>query len=173
MSAPSIDPLRQSPPSRSRNHLKNDIYLVFDDLHLIQFGTLTISLLEHLVDTSPPKVHFIFISRHPLEIKGKTIRNGANIVYLNTADLALNNQEIETLYHTVLKREISRQEASEIHRITNGWIMGIILASHPISGRSKLGFTSSTAALSAVPQTGHMLDYFQEEIFAQIPEDSS
>ncbi len=152
------------------NTLKKDIYLVFDDLHLIQFGALTNSLLEHLVDASPPKVHFIFTSRHPIEIKGKTIRNGAGIVYLNTADLALNNQEIETLYHSVLKREISRQEANEIHRITNGWIMGIILASHPLSGRGKTGFTSSTSALSAAPQTGHVLDYFQEEIFAQIPE---
>jgi LuxR family transcriptional regulator, maltose regulon positive regulatory protein len=153
------------------NFLKKDIYLVFDDLHLIEFGTLTNGLLEHLVDTSPPKVHFVFISRHPLEIKGRTIRNGANIAYLNTADLALDNREIETLYHTVLKREISRQEASEIHRITNGWIMGIILASHPISGQSKFWRKSSTTTLSASPPTGHMLDYFQEEIFAQIPQE--
>lgn len=152
------------------NYLTKDIYLVFDDLHLIDFGTLTISLMEHLVDTSPPKVHFIFITRHPLEIKGKTIRNGTDIAYLNTADLALDDLEIETLYHTVLKRDISRQEASEIQRITNGWIMGIILASHPISGRSKFWQEPSAATLSAVPQTGHMLDYFQDEIFAQIPE---
>ncbi len=152
------------------NYLKKDIYLVFDDLHLIQTGTLTISLLEHLVDTSPVKVHFIFISRHPLELKCKVIRNGANIAYLNTADLALDNKDVETLYNTVLKRDISRQEAREIQRITNGWIMGIILASHPISGRSKFWQRSSTAAVSTIPATGHMLDYFQDEIFAQIPE---
>ena len=152
------------------NYLKKDIYLVFDDLHLIEFGTLTISLLEHLIDNSPPKVHFIFITRHPLEIKGKTIRNGTSIAYLNTADLALGHEEIETLYHSVLKRDISRQEASEIQRITNGWIMGIILASHPISGRSKFWQKPTTAAISGSPASGHMLDYFQEEIFAQIPE---
>lgn len=152
------------------NHLKEDIYLVFDDLHLIEFGTLTITLLEHLVDTSPPPVHFIFLTRQPLEIKGKTIRNGAGISYLNTADLALDNQEVEALYNTVLKREISRQDAIQIQRITNGWIMGIILASHPISGRSRFWLEVSTAALSTSPQSGHMLDYFQDEIFGQIPE---
>lgn len=153
------------------NHLKEDIYLVFDDLHLIEFGTLTIKLLEHLVDTSPPQVHFIFITRHPLEIKGKTIRNGTSICYLNTADLALDNQEVETLYNTVLKKEISKQDAIQIQRITNGWIMGIILASHPISGRSRFWLDDSTAVLSTSPQTGHMLDYFQDEIFGQIPEE--
>ncbi|MCP3892941.1 MAG: hypothetical protein GY702_29305 [Desulfobulbaceae bacterium] len=151
------------------NHLKNDIYLVFDDLYLVEFGALTNKLLEYLLDTSPPKVHFIFITRHPLEIKGKTIRNGSQIAYLNTRDLALNNEEIETLYNSVLGKDITGYEAAKIQKVTNGWIMGIILASHPISGRSKFWLDpEADKAMSAT--TGHMLDYFQDEIFAQIPE---
>ncbi len=150
-------------------YLKEDIYLVFDDLHRIEFGALTNKLLEHLLDTSPPKVHFIFISRHPLEIKGSTIRNGSQIAYLSTSDLALGSLDIEDLYTTVLKKEISRQDAIKIQQVTSGWIMGIILASHPISGRSRFMLDSSTDFLSTAPQTGHMLDYFQDEIFDQIP----
>jgi LuxR family transcriptional regulator, maltose regulon positive regulatory protein len=151
------------------NYLKEDIYLVFDDLHRIEFGALTNKLLEHLLDTSPPKLHFIFISRQPIEIKGTTIRNGSQISYLSTTDLALNSQDIEALYTTVLKKEISKQDAIKIQKVTNGWVMGIVLASHPISGRNRFWLDSSTDALSAEPQTGHMLDYFQDEIFAQIP----
>ena len=150
-------------------YLKEDIYLVFDDLHRIEFGALTNRLFEHLLDTSPPRVHFIFISRQPLEIKGTTIRNGSQIAYLSTSDLALGSLDIEDLYTTVLKKVISRQDAIKIQRVTNGWIMGIILASHPISGRSRFWLDSSTDYLSTAPQTGHMLDYFQDEIFAQIP----
>ncbi len=149
--------------------LTQDIYLVFDDLHLIEFGALTNKLLEHLIDSSPPQVHFILVSRHPLEIKGKTIRNGSQITYLSTADLALNNKDIENLYNTILKKEISSQDAIKIQKVTNGWVMGILLASHPISGRSSFWLDSPTAALTTTPQTGHMLDYFQDEIFAQIP----
>lgn len=151
------------------NYLTEDIYLVFDDLHRIEFGALTNKLIEYLLDTSPPRVHFIFISRQPLEIKGKTIRNGSQIAYLSTADLALGNIEIETLYTTVLKKEISSQDAIKIQKITSGWIMGIILASHPISGRSRFWLDPPTDIISTTPQTGHMLDYFQDEIFAQIP----
>jgi ATP/maltotriose-dependent transcriptional regulator MalT/DNA-binding SARP family transcriptional activator len=153
------------------NYLKQDIYLVFDDLHRIEFGALTNKLIEYLLDTSPPRVHFIFISRQPLEIKGKTIRNGSQIAYLSTADLALGYLEIETLYTNVLKKEISSQDAIKIQKVTNGWIMGIILASHPISGRSRFWLNPSTDIISTTPQTGHMLDYFQDEIFAQIPPD--
>lgn len=151
------------------HHLQEDHYLVFDDLHLIPTGTLTFQLFEYLIDNSSPYLHFIFISRHPIEMKGKTIRNGVSVSYLNTADLALDNQEIETLYQTVLKQEISKQDARRIHRITGGWIMGIILASHPISGRNRYWLDDSTAALSSLPQTGHLLDYFKNEIFGAIP----
>lgn len=149
-------------------YLDKDIYLVFDDLYLIEFGAMTNRLLEHLLDNSPPKLHFILISRHPLEIKGTTIRNGAQITYLNTDDLALSTREIETLYTDVLQKDISHSDASQIHRVTNGWIMGILLASHPISGHSKF-WTDSASAPVSNSSAGHMLDYFQDEIFAQIP----
>ncbi len=151
-------------------HLVKDIYFVFDDLHLIEYDALTNSLLEHLIDTSPPKVHFIFISRQPLELKSKVLRNGSQIVYINTADLALDIEEIEELYNNVLNQGISREDAAEIQRITNGWIMGIVLASHPISGRRRFWLDFSNVTLSTSSKKGHMLDYFQEEIFDQIPQ---
>ncbi len=152
------------------NYLKDDIYLVFDDLHRIEFGALTNKLLEHLLDTSPPKVRFIFISRQPLEIKGTTIRNGSRIAYLSTDDLALGTEDIEALYKHVLHKQISRQDAIKIQQVTNGWIMGIILASHPMSGRSRFWYDASTDTIGNGPQAGHMLDFFQDEIFAQIPQ---
>ena len=46
-------------------YLSTDIYLVFDDLHLIEYNALTNSLLEYIIDTSPPTVHFVFISLQP------------------------------------------------------------------------------------------------------------
>ncbi len=150
-------------------YLKEDIYFVFDDIHLIKFGTLTNSLLEHIIDTSPPRVHFVFASRHPLKLKCKTLRNGNQISYLNTVDLALNNKEIEELYNDILGKAISPNEAIEIQRITNGWVMGIILASHPISGRKNFWADSANNRIDQEIPKGHMLDYFQEEIFDQIP----
>lgn len=146
-----------------------DICIVFDDIHLIAQNALTNGLLEYLFETSPPKLHFLLISRHPLEFKCKILRNRQAVCYLKTEDLALTHSEIETLFNTILNQEISRQEAEEIHRITSGWIMGIILASHPISGRGKFWQTAVNPVHSCSPEQGHMLEYFQAEIFDQIP----
>ncbi|MEE4135087.1 MAG: BTAD domain-containing putative transcriptional regulator [Desulforhopalus sp.] len=151
------------------HRLKNDLYLVFDDLHLIEFGALTNKLLGHLIDFSPSRLRFILISRHPLDIKAKAIRDGSRIAYLNTADLALSDLEIEALYNTVLHKNISRLDAGKIQKITKGWVMGIILASHPISGHSRFWLENRGKPLPLATDSGHMLDYFQDEIFAQIP----
>lgn len=155
--------------SELSTYLTCDIHLVFDDLHRIEFTNLSNSLFEYLIDTAPPHVHFILISRHPLDIKGKTVRNGNQIAYLNTADLALNNIEIEHLYNDVLDKHISGQDARKIQSLTNGWIMGIILASHPISGRARFWVNPPETNVSK-SDSGHMLDYFQDEIFDLVPQ---
>lgn len=152
-------------------NLKSDLYFIFDDLHLIEFDALTNGLLAHLIDRSSPFVKFALISRQPLKITARTIRDGHQITYLSTEDLALTDLEIESLFHDILKRNISRNDAIKIQEITNGWIMGIILASHPISGRKNFwhGGQETTGGLGK--KAGHMLEYFQDEIFAQLPKD--
>ncbi|WP_163339934.1 winged helix-turn-helix domain-containing protein [Desulfopila sp. IMCC35008] len=153
------------------NFLDHDLYIVFDDLHLISGAMLTKNLLEYLLDTSPPRLHFVLSSRHPLEMKCKTLRDANRISYLNTSDLALSDIEIEDLFNSVLNTSITRKDAMDIYRVTNGWIMGIVLASHPMSGRARFWQQSNLDELQQSPDSqGHMLDYFQDEIFDKIPE---
>lgn len=149
-------------------YLDHDVFITFDDLHLLPAETITASLLEYLLDTSPPKLHFILISRHPVSIKSKTLRNGIGISYLNTEDLALNSLEIEDLFNKTLGKPINRKEAKEIERITGGWIMGIVLAGHPVSGREKF-WQEKTLPQAPSGKHGHMLEYFRDEIFTRIP----
>jgi len=152
-------------------YLTHDLYVVFDDLHLLSGATLTNTLLEHIIDTSPPRLHFVLCTRHPLDISCRVLRDTSKISYLQTNDLALNNNEIEDLFNNIFRKNITPQDAVDIHRITNGWIMGIVLASHPVAGRNRFWQLSHHAA-ATTPLTGqgHMLDYFQDEIFDKIPE---
>ena len=152
-------------------YLAQDLYVVFDDLHLITGAALTTSLLEYLLDMSPPRLHFVLSTRLPLDMKCKTLRDASRISYLQTSDLALSRHEIEELFSSVFDKNITPQDAVDIHRLTNGWIMGIVLASHPISGRSRF-WQLPQGGSSAMPPVGqgHMLDYFQDEIFDKIPE---
>ncbi|SDO91622.1 BTAD domain-containing putative transcriptional regulator [Desulforhopalus singaporensis] len=158
-------------------YLKQDIYLVFDDLHLIQPGGLGHRFFEMLLDRSPPLVHFIFTTSHPVDIKCKTIRNDLANTYLGGDDLALDHREIKNLYREVFKTRISNQEAVTIRSLTSGWIMGVvILAGHQASGAQKLWQSgdinrqgSQQPLLTYRGSSDRMLDYFKKEIFARIP----
>ncbi len=151
-------------------YLQSDLFIVFDDLHLIADADLTNNLLAYLLDTSPPQLHFVLTSRHPFELKSKTIRNRQAVSYLNTTDLALSSREIETLFNDVFNRSISVTDARKIEDVTSGWVMGIVLAAHPMSG-SKSIEKANTADLSLLgsPSQKDMLEYFQDEIFTHIP----
>ena len=153
-------------------HLAGRLYIVFDDLHLIANADITNTLLAHLLDTSPPSLHFVLTSRHPFELKSKIIRNRNAVAYLTTKDLALNSNEIEQLFNDIFDRSISLSEARRIKDVTAGWVMGIVLAAHPISGKKSMAH----ADVSAVPfldlsTQEDMLEYFQDEIFSHIAEE--
>ncbi|MEE4240235.1 MAG: hypothetical protein V2I36_02120, partial [Desulfopila sp.] len=152
-------------------HLHTNLYIVFDDLHLISHAEMTNQLLAYLLDTSPPRMHFVLTSRHPFELKSKTIRNRSSVSFLNTHDLALNSSEIEILFNDVFRRSISVADARKIEDITSGWVMGIVLAAHPMSGSRSIEKANSTNfQILGSPSQKDMLEYFQDEIFKCIPE---
>lgn len=150
--------------------LPDHFYLVFDDLQRIDGDAPAIALLQHLIDASPPQLHFILISRRPVELRARAIRNGDDLIYLNTSDLALDKDDIDELFCTVLGRKISLEEATEVMRLTGGWIMGIILICHPISGRSPFWRKPEETDLPTQHPPEHLLDYFREEVLSSIPE---
>ena len=154
--------------------LSDDIFIVLDDLHLLSDARLTNDLLDYLIDTSPPYLHYILISRHPLKLQARKIRKNPQVMYLNSDDLAFNLDEIERLYNDVLGIPIGRAEAKQILDITNGWIMGIVLAASPLEtdkrGYHTDNFISSKLHLFGDKMDTIILKFFEDEILTQIPE---
>ena len=145
--------------------LAGNFFLVFDDMHLIENASLSRALLDHLIDTAPPHLQFILITRRPLALAAKALRFGSDTLYLDNDDLCLSLEEVEQLFSQILKIDISHKEACALLETTSGWIMGIMLAVHPIAGKRSRRPTLPDR-LSA-PQ---LLEYFRDEIFSQIPE---
>ena len=148
------------------NYLAGDFYLVFDDLHLIEGVPLALAVLDHLIDTAPPHLHFILISRRPLTLKSKTLRFGNNTLFLDNDDLCFSVQEVEDFVNITLKTTITNKEAENLRISTGGWIMGILLATR--SGTSKKTHHLPLPDQMSAPQ---LLDYFRDEIFSHIPEE--
>ncbi len=151
--------------------LAGDFTLVFDDVHLVEEAPLTNSFLDHLLDTSPPHLHFLLTSRRPLVLRSKTLRFSTDVCYLNNDNLRLSAREVEHLFNRVLHQQISSREAREIQQRTGGWIMGILLAAYPMPGKGAVpgGSWNSSRRLPASLTARQMLNYFRDEILIHIP----
>lgn len=154
--------------------VEKDTFIVFDDLHLLSETQQGRDVLDYLIDTAPPRLHFILTSRHPLHLRARSLRSSPHLVYLDSDDLALSPAEIEVLYDRLLGTTISRTEAVDIFSVTNGWIMGIILASHPFAHKNgpfhRKKHQTGTACLFNKETNNLLFAYFEEEIFSHIPE---
>jgi len=154
------------------HHLVGNFYLVLDDLHFCEEAQILNRLLSHLVDSSPPHLHFILISRSPLNLTAKKLCYGTDVCTLNNQALSLTLQDVERLFREVLNRPISHEDAERIRDQTYGWIMGILLAAH--AGKRQdtaLGSAGKVLRLPADLSAGQIPNYFRNEILTHIPEE--
>ncbi|HIJ77937.1 MAG: hypothetical protein OEY01_01345 [Desulfobulbaceae bacterium] len=146
--------------------LDGDFFMVFDDLHLLEESEHTLSFLDYLIETSPPRIRFILLSRRPVKLKNRLVKFGIDILRLGNEDLALTARETDDLLNGVLALGVPMEVVRKIHQATEGWVMGMILAGHALEGDSR---AESMAQVTDALAGGRALDYFKDEIFTQIP----
>ncbi|MBE0584266.1 MAG: hypothetical protein IH612_10970 [Desulfofustis sp.] len=153
--------------------LKEDLFIVFDDLHLVHETPYTSQLIDYLVDTSPPRLHFILTSRRPLQLQAQALRKNPQLIYLDSQALELTIDEIKNFYASVLETPITQADAEEILRLTNGWIMGIVLTTHLFNNKDRPAARKSSTDKYRVltkDKSGFLLRYFEDEIFSHVPQ---
>lgn len=147
--------------------LIDDFLFVIDDFHLVKKFEATTYLFEHLINTSPPSIRFMLLSRSPIEIEGKQVKQSDDALIINNKTLALSEPEISILYNDIFKLEVRREDIKKLHTYTEGWVMGIILTAHAAEARHDSRSQGVQLPPSLVKQD--ILDFFRKEIFGYIP----
>lgn len=145
------------------------LYVVFDDIHLLPENGLAKNLIEHLLDTAPPRLRFVLISRLPLQLKSRILRSSNIVCHLTNEDIAFTRSEVAEYLNTLLHLDIDSQTADSIHRSTGGWAMGVVLAGDACQ---KYGIDSA-AGLSAesLSRGDQRTSFFRNEVLVHVPED--
>jgi len=136
--------------------------VVFDDFHLLAGHDQSLALIDYLVETSPPRLRFLLISRWNIPLKSRVLKFGREALKLTNQDLALSEEEAMALLDHLTGEAPSLPTVRELHRATDGWIMGLILAGHALG--------HGAGAVDISRRKGEILDYFKEEIYRQLPE---
>jgi DNA-binding SARP family transcriptional activator len=149
--------------------IPTELYLVFDDIHVMSEHCLSAKLFDHLLDTSPPRLRFILISRYPLRLKCRNLRNRNTVCRLTNEDIAFSRNEVEEYLNAMLNLDIDPQAVDAIHRATGGWTMGVVLAGDAIQ-REGLNPTTDLVE-SSLSKQDLMTSFFRQEVLAHVPEE--
>jgi len=145
--------------------LREELYLVFDDLHLLT-DSPAVTLLKSLLAASFARLNFLLLGRQPLQLNITSILPAADILELGKEDMALSIIETMELFNQVLDLKLPWKKASEVHALTEGWIMGqIMIASALQDDEVNIDDIYGLAARSGLNA------YLKNEVFAHLPQD--
>lgn len=148
---------------------KSPLYLVLDDVYLLDGYPRSLEFLSALLELAPAQIRFILTSRHPVEPAMNKALPLAGALRVNNASLALSKAEVGELFHDVLVTPISRRMVQRLHTITEGWVMGLILLGQTLQEGLLKEESIDLEALLSNPGQG-ILDYFRDNLLSRFPE---
>lgn len=115
------------------DRLDDDRVLFLDDYHLAETDAFN-DLLHHLIERSPPRLHFVIASRATpgLPIARYRARNALREV--GVRDLTFNHSEAQALLLQAHRLDLAPRELDLLLRHTEGWGAGLHLASLYLRG---------------------------------------
>ena len=132
--------------------IAEDFVIVVDDVHALG-GRAAQEALALLVRDLPPNVHLALASRNALPLPLSRLRAAGGLTELSEVDLSLSGEESAALVRSL--RGDASGEAADLHRRTEGWMAGLILAARTASRGATLGAAE--------------FDYLAEEVMADLP----
>lgn len=103
----------------------SQIYIVMDDLHILQQKPL-VPMLLFLSRSLPDSVHIILLSRNQIFSEEERMRLGNLLGEITADDLRLSSQEL-AVYARFCELEVSSQEINDLATRSEGWISMVYL----------------------------------------------
>lgn len=146
--------------------LPTNFHLVFDDIHLLEDSPASLLFLRSLIEASSNKSRFLLIARREV-LPDLAV---TNTLHIGTEALALNRSEIAEVCASVLQIPVSADVIQRLHRTTGGWIMGVLLAGHSLSGAAG-GNDLRRLELLQQNEQSDIFTYFQQEVLSSLADE--
>lgn len=127
-------------------HMRRDVVLVLDNVHLLDGGT-SLRLLAGLIRHAPPLLHVVLASRSLPPIPIDRLRDRGDVLELHGADLDFTVEEVGELLVAVLG-EHAGEEAEAVHQATAGWPAAVRLTIEALREIEPAARPSAVAGLS-------------------------
>jgi LuxR family transcriptional regulator, maltose regulon positive regulatory protein len=140
------------------------VALVLDDYHVIASPAIHESL-AFLLDHLPPQLHLVIISRVDPPLLLMRLRARGEMTEVRAADLGFTTDEVEIFFNQLLGLRLAADDVAVLAARTEGWIAGLVLAAHALSGHAN----ASAFVRELAGSHRFILDYLVEDVLQQQP----
>ncbi len=110
------------------DHLSAPLFLILDDLHLLDDTSEPIRLLDRLIGRAPADLHVILSTRTPLSLPSLvTWRVRGEVLEIGQQELAFTPAEIASLFRELYGLSLTPQEVEKLAAQTEGWAIALQL----------------------------------------------
>jgi LuxR family maltose regulon positive regulatory protein len=114
--------------SEIQKNVSGRLIIAFDDYHHVAEADAINRLINLLLARFPSQVHFIIASRTvPMKLNLAPLQTHQQVVSLGMGELQFTTEELHAFVRQNYQMDLSREQASELARRTEGWIAGILL----------------------------------------------
>jgi LuxR family transcriptional regulator, maltose regulon positive regulatory protein len=151
------------------SHPSEQLVLFFDDFHLAGSNHCFNAAFQKLIEKAPLNLHLIIISREKPCFLRSIFSDEEDSITLTAGELKFNPDEIELFFKQNYDLDLFQQDVKRIERQTDGWPVGLRLASQKIVvGQGD----DHVASLIDQRINAEMVDhYFQEQFESGMSED--
>lgn len=146
--------------------LEDRFVLVLEDFHVIQ-DHFILKVLENLVTNLPPQLHLVFVTREDPPLPLAQLRANNKLTEIRAKELRFSSPDIERFLVDIMDLSLSDADIKILEEKTEGWIVGLQLASLSIRDRDNpSGFITTLTGSHR-----HILSYLTEEVLNRQPKD--
>lgn len=139
--------------------------VVLEDVHDLRPGV--VEDLDHLVRHLPAHVHLVIASRAEPAIGLARLRAHGQLAEVRPDDLAFTMAEAAQVVDHVAGRHLTRPQLDQLHRQTEGWVVGVHLAALSLRDRVTPGADGYPHNFSGTDR--EVADYLTEEVVRRQP----
>ncbi len=148
-------------------NLKEPIYLVIDDYHLINNALIHQDMI-FFIENLPPRVHLVLTTRSEPPWPLARWRARGKMVEARQKNLRFSREETGALFETIQDLELNDLQVQTLHEKTEGWVTGLQLAAISLADSSSPeAFIENFAGSHR-----HVFHFLSEEVFSRQPEAS-
>ncbi|MBN1837457.1 MAG: tetratricopeptide repeat protein [Spirochaetales bacterium] len=150
-----------------------DLYVVLEDFHRACGTPPAARLIQKLIEESPPKTHWVLLSRGFPELSVVRLRSQRQVLELDDRELAFTPDEIADLLEGSCPLAVESPMLRQLAEITDGWVTALVHLAEHLAPREPEARAGELERFVRERRLATLDEYFASEVLGELEQEDA